>query len=176
MKYANRLKNFTIFLMFIVILIDIMSYSIVFPIMPGLFYSSAGLMPPGSSLFLRNIFYGITLAIGPLGIFIGPPILGKLSDIIGRKKVIIYCLAINIILYFISGFLIMFHMLILFIIVRFFIGLFAGNFAAAQTVILDFCDNEKEKMKNLGWISLAAYIALILGPAVSGITVEIFSD
>ena len=176
MNYSKNRKNFTIFLMFIVILIDIMSYSIIFPVMPGLFFSHSGLLGVGTPLFYRNLFYGITLAIGPLGIFIGPPILGKLSDIIGRKKVIIYCLIINIVLYAVSGYLIIWHALILFIIVRFFIGLFAGNFAAAQTVILDLSNTEKDKMKNIGWISLAAYIALILGPAVSGFTVQMFSD
>lgn len=173
---ANK-KRLIIFLMFMVILVDMLSYSIIFPVMPALFYTQHGLIESAfASEHFRNIWYGITLAIGPLGVFLGPPIIGKLSDRVGRKKIIVICLVLGTLLYFFTVLCVYNHWLIPFVMARFMLGLTAGNFAAAQTVILDVSTVEKDKVKNIGWISLATYIALIVGPAIAGFVVDLFNE
>ena len=55
--------------------------------------SAAHDMLPGFSAEIHKLCYGISLAVYPVAVFFCAPILGALSDKIGRKPVLIYALA-----------------------------------------------------------------------------------
>lgn len=52
--------------------------------------TSVGFLSQQWPLAMRSIFLGATLAVYPLGQFIGSPILGALSDQLGRKRLLLF--------------------------------------------------------------------------------------
>lgn len=78
----------------IIVFMSFLSASIAYPILPPLFLkaTSHGLLPSNWSDTFRLLILGITLACFPLGQFIGSPILGRNSDRLGRKKMILVSL------------------------------------------------------------------------------------
>src|SRR5262245_35146951 len=79
--------------LFIVILIDTMGFGIIFPVISPLFLNTSSTMvPTNTSLSFRDLYYGLTLGIFSVFMFFAGPILGDLSDQLGRKKVILFCL------------------------------------------------------------------------------------
>ena len=152
------------------IIIDVMGVGLVFPIIPSLFIGkSALLVNPETSDHLRTILYGLAMGAWPAGIFLGTPFLGQLSDRFGRKRIILLCLGLTAVSYALAGVAIVMHRLILFLLARFLAGFFGGSFSIAQAVIADISPAEK-KARNLGWITLAASLGIIIGPAISSLT------
>src|SRR4051794_29160087 len=79
--------------LFIVILIDTMGFGIIFPVISPLFLNTTSpMLPANTSLGMRDLDYGLTLGIFSVFMFLTGPILGDLSDQLGRKKVILFCL------------------------------------------------------------------------------------
>src|SRR3990167_614792 len=88
----------------LVVFIDALGMAIIFPILNPIFMSATGILPADTSMHVRNMWYGITLCMFPLAVFIGTPILGDLSDSIGRKKILLICLVGIGTSYILSGF------------------------------------------------------------------------
>src|SRR5262245_52001144 len=83
----------TIGALFLVIIIDQMGITFIFPILTPLFMNPThSIVPPSMSHEWRDFLYGFCLALYPLLMFFGAPFLGGLSDQMGRKKVLLICL------------------------------------------------------------------------------------
>ena len=89
MSKNNDPNAFVYVPLILTIVIDALGVGLVFPVFATLFGPTGGLLPPETSATVTNLLYGITLAAFPIGMFLGAPILGDLSDHLGRKK---YCL------------------------------------------------------------------------------------
>ncbi|UGV41474.1 MFS transporter [Methanococcoides orientis] len=133
------------------------------------------------------IVYGFIGAMYPAFQLIGAPILGRWSDIHGRKKIllisqagtllswIIFLLAfftpvkslVSVNSAFFGAFVITIPLLILFI-ARSFDGLTGGNIAVANAYLADITE-EKDRNKNFGKMSISANLGFIIGPALAGL-------
>ena len=113
-----------------------------------------------------NFTLGVTLAAYPLGQFIGAPIIGRLSDIKGRKKILVSTLFYAATGYFLSAIAIYNGNIYILIVSRFITGLFEANFAVAQAFVIDLTDN---KQKDLGRLSAIISLAYIMGPVIGAI-------
>ncbi|WP_119344173.1 MFS transporter [Facilibium subflavum] len=154
-------------ILMLTIIIDIMGVGLVFPVIPEIMLSAKSVFFAKSATdTLRNFYYGITMAVWPLGIFIGSAIIGRLSDIYGRKTLLIVALIGTAAAYLISVTSFYSGSLSLFIFSRFICGFFGGSFSIAQTVMLDI-SNADNRMRNLSLITLAASIGFIFGPIIT---------
>src|SRR5687768_9157066 len=133
------------------------------------------------------IVYGILAAIYPAFQLIGAPILGRWSDIYGRKKVllishggtlvgwIIFLLAlflpdenlfsINSLL--VGTFVITLPLVILFI-ARALDGITGGNVSVANAYLADV-SSDINRSKNFGKMAISSNLGFIVGPAIAGI-------
>lgn len=138
--------------------------------------------------FGGNAFiYGIVGALYSFCTFLTAPLLGKWSDIYGRKPVILISqigTLVGWIVLFISLFLpvtvlskVNFPIigaftltlpLLVLIVARSIDGATAGDIAAAQAYIADI-SNEKDRNKDYGLLSVASNIGFVIGPALAGI-------
>ncbi len=149
------MRDRRLLIIFFVVLVDMLSFSIVLPLLPYL----------ADSLGATPFQIGLLGAMYPIFQFIGAPILGRLSDRYGRKPILILSIAGTVI-----GFIVLAtaqSLWILFI-SRAFDGLTGGNISVAQAYIADVTPPE-ERGKALGLIGAAFGIGFILGPISGGL-------
>ncbi len=178
----------TLKIVFLSIFLDLIGFSIIFPLFPELIKYYLEVDPNSSILnFLwGNIqslvsansadvgiqsFRSIALFGGVLGAlysflqFIAAPYWGKLSDRIGRKPVMFYTvfgLALSYVIWFFSG-----SFLVL-IIARILGGIMGGNLSTATAIVSDITD-KKRRSKGMAFVGIAFAFGFIFGPAIGGI-------
>lgn len=139
------------------VFVDVLGFGIVIPILP--FY----LMEFGASALTITILFSVFSFCA----FLSAPLLGALSDRIGRRPVLLLSIFSTSIGWFVFASAVSIPMLF---IGRIIDGLAAGNFTTAQSYLVDISKNdEKERVKNLGIIGATFGIGFVLGPMVGGI-------
>lgn len=134
---------------------------------PLLMQANSPLFPAGATAQMQNLVLGFLIACYPLTQFFFMPLVGALSDHIGRKKVLewtILCAGFSFVL---SAIAIYLGSLSLLFISRILSGIFSANSATAQAAIADI-SSESEKVKNLSLAGIAGGISWIVGPPVGG--------
>src|SRR5205814_9452572 len=104
---------------------------------------------------------GLVTALFGIMQFIAAPILGELSDVFGRKKLLILGIGILAFSQLLFAIGIIQKSLIILLISRSVAGLAAANFAIAQAAIADITE-PKDRAKNFGLIGCAICIGFIL--------------
>lgn len=166
-------KSRSILALLLVIAIDSMNFGFVFPILtPLLLEGQNPILSPHISPALRDFLYGLVVAVFPLFMFLGAPILGDLSDYIGRKRVLFICLAGTAAGYFISGIGVSANLFSLLILGRIISGITAGAMPLAQAAIADVSHDPKSQAKYMGMMMFALAAGQVLGPSFAGF----FSD
>lgn len=173
----------TLKIVFLTIFLDLVGFSIIFPLFPTLAKYYLSVDP--ENVFLKAIyglatqissqtggefsqivlFGGILGALYSLLQFIAAPMWGSLSDKIGRKPVLLISLIglmISYVLWFFAG---SFSILIL---ARFIGGIMAGNISTATAVVADIT-NEKTRSKGMAIIGIGFALGFVIGPALGGI-------
>lgn len=154
---------------FAVLFLGYLGYSLVLPIFaPMLLNPKMGLLPADLDINIKSIILGILIAMYPLGQFFGCPLLGKLSDIYGRRKLLLISLAVIVPGYLLSGYAVTSQHIALLIISRLIIGLCEGNIVIATAAITDISDSHTNKIKNFGWITTVSSSGFIIGPLIGG--------
>lgn len=139
------------------VFVDVLGFGIVIPILP--YY----LTEFGASAFTITLLF----AVYSFCAFLSAPLLGALSDRVGRRPILIIAIFSTSIGWFVFASAISIPMLFLGRIID---GIAAGNFTTAQSYLIDISKNdEKERVKNLGIIGATFGIGFILGPMVGGI-------
>lgn len=166
--FAKQSNFYAFTALFLVLIIDTMGFGLILPILPPLFLSShANILPVGISSHGRDFYYGLTMAIFFIFVFIGAPFVGDLSDQLGRKKVILLCLLGVAVGYFISALAILYKSLAILIAGRAISGFASGSQTIAQAAIIDRSGKEN-KTFNIALITLASCIGFIIGPLIGG--------
>jgi MFS family permease len=154
-----------------------MGFSIVLPFLVFLVIGFGG----------NSLVYGILAAIYPAFQLIGAPLLGRWSDTIGRKKVllisnggtfigwVIFLIALLVPVWTIYSvdsailgtFVITLPLVILFL-ARAIDGITGGNISVANAYLADI-STDKSRSKNFGKMAISSNLGFIVGPALAGI-------
>jgi MFS family permease len=154
-----------------------MGFSIVLPFLVFLVIEFGG----------NSLVYGILAAIYPAFQLLGDPLLGRWSDTIGRKKVLLVSnggTLIGWMIFFVTlfvpnwniysinsvilgSFVITLPLIILFL-ARVIDGITGGNISVANAYLADV-STDKNRSKNFGKIAISSNLGFIVGPALSGI-------
>src|ERR1700733_7083807 len=79
---------------FFAIFIDVLGVGLVFPVLTALFASTdTGILPADASQSIRFFYLSLGFLLYPLFMFFGASFMGDLSDILGRKKVLMICMS-----------------------------------------------------------------------------------
>ena len=133
-------------------------------------YVSDNQSPFSDFLWSRQVSLGIALAAFPIGEVIGSPILGDLSDWIGRKKVLVWGLWGSILSMGMCALALWQGDLLFFLLGQLLTGFFAGKQAMAQAAIVEI--HAGSKGQKLAFLSVLGGIAWILGPFLGGLLME----
>ncbi len=174
---TSLVKQPTLFPILLVNFVGTLGFSIVLPFLVFLVMKFGG----------NAIVYGLLAATYPAFQLIGAPVLGRWSDIFGRKKVlllsnvgtsvgwILFLFALllpfeksfSIDIAFFGSFVIILPLLILFL-ARAIDGITGGNISIANAYLADVSSDEN-RSKNFGKMAISSNLGFILGPALAGI-------
>jgi DHA1 family tetracycline resistance protein-like MFS transporter len=121
----------------IVILFAYIGFSLPLPILPEMFLHPTRSILPGVELPTKMILLGLVMASFPLGQFFGSPILGRLSDCLGRKKIVLLSLCGTMLGFLITAYAVRLHSVWGMFLGLAICGFCEGNVTIAQAVIAD---------------------------------------
>jgi MFS family permease len=173
-------------LVFLTVFLDILGFSIIFPMFPAM--AEYYIAKDGNNIFLNGLlstidsvvsltgfkggqsqvilFGGVLGALYSLLQFIFAPIWGAMSDIKGRKPILIFTiggLTFSYLLWIFAG------SFTLLLVARLIGGLMAGNLSTVSAVASDITDT-KNRSKAMAVIGIAFALGFIFGPAIGGIS------
>jgi DHA1 family tetracycline resistance protein-like MFS transporter len=166
------MKNSRLLTIFLIVFIDLLGFSLILPLLPY-YAESYGATPT---------VVGLLVASYAAAQLIGAPLLGRLSDRLGRRPVLLLSVAGTFAGFLLLGFADPLGRLIagliapnaanVFIIgVLFFSrildGITGGNITVAQAYITDVTDDQN-RARGLGMIGAAFGLGFIIGPAAGG--------
>ena len=157
-------KDIRIALIFSVVLLDIIGIGIIFPIIPDLL-SEVGIEQNASAAF----WGGLLSSSYAFMQFVFSPTIGTLSDIFGRRPVLLLASLLLALDYLVMGF----AETIWILFIGRIIGGIAGGTIATGTAYLADISNAGDKKKNFAIIGAAFGLGFILGPVVGGLMGEI---
>jgi multidrug resistance protein len=140
---------------FATVFLDMLGIGILIPVIP----------------FLVRRFTPSALAVGLLALsyslaqFVAAPLLGRLSDRVGRRPVLVASVLGSSVAYVVFG---LASALWVMFVARIVDGLSGGNITAAQAYIADVTE-PKDRAKNFGLIGAAFSLGFIIGPALGGV-------
>ena len=174
---ASLVKQPSLFPILLVNFVGTLGFSIVLPFLVFLVMKFGG----------NAIVYGLLAATYPAFQLIGAPVLGRWSDIFGRKKVlllsnvgtsvgwILFLFALSLTseksfsidIAFLGTFVINVPLLVLFL-ARAIDGITGGNISIANAYLADL-SSDRTRSKNFGKMAISSNLGFILGPALAGI-------
>jgi MFS transporter, DHA1 family, tetracycline resistance protein len=155
-------------LIFSVLFLDFFSFSAVIAFLPLFFLStSLSFFSISVSSNLRYILLGILAATYPIAQLIAAPLLGHLSDKIGRKGILLYSYLGNTVGYILCGTGILTTSIFLLFLGNFVAGLMGVNMSTTNAIISDVSASEK-RSKFFSIPHLMLGIGFILGPFIAG--------
>jgi|SRR5579859_1699245 len=141
--------------LFFIVFIDLLGFGIIIPQLP--FYGVHFGASPAAVTLLMSCY--------SLAQFFMSPVLGRLSDRIGRRPVLLVSMGCSCLAYLWLGFASALWTLFA---ARLIAGAGAGNIAAAQAYITDITSPEK-RAKGMGMIGAAFGLGFTIGPWVGGV-------
>ena len=149
------MKDRRIWIIFLIVFINLLGFGIVLPLLP--YYAE--------SLGASPIMIGIITAAYSLFQLLSAPILGELSDKLGRRPILLISIAGTAISFLLLG---VANSIPILIIARIIDGASGGNISTAQAYIADITTKEN-RTQGMGIMMAAFGLGFILGPALGGI-------
>ncbi|CAG9855334.1 unnamed protein product [Phyllotreta striolata] len=173
----------TVYVVFVSLLLDLLAFTMILPLLPslldhykendsnGLYHWLSGNIRDFQLLVGAPERFNSVLLGGFLGSlfsflqFLAAPVFGGMSDVMGRKKVMIICLvgiSASYVLWALS------KNLVIFIIARFLGGISKGNVSLSMAIIADVSSNETRN-KGMALVGIAFSLGFIVGPLIGAI-------
>ncbi|MCA9385558.1 MFS transporter [Candidatus Dojkabacteria bacterium] len=144
---------------FLIQITEVLGFSLILPFLP-LYAEELGASP---------LLIGVVLASFSLFQFLSAPILGRLSDLYGRKPILIISQISTLLGFLMLGFA---DTMFLVFLSRAIDGIFGSNFTVTQAYLSDISSKE-ERSAAFGISGIAFGIGFLFGPAIGGYLVNI---
>lgn len=157
------------FILLLIIFIDGLGTALLLPMLPMLLDPAdpAGVVFASAPSAARTAWlYGVLLAGYAFAMMLGAPLLGALSDRIGRRQTLLLAVAGSVAGYALSTWAVSQGSVVLLIAGRLLGGAFAGSVPVAQAMLVQTPDSA---MKRIGWVMFAMTAGFFAGPALTGI-------
>lgn len=139
---------------FLTVFLYLVGFGVIIPLLPIL----------SRDLGASSFQLGLLMAVYSLNQFLFSPFWGALSDRVGRRPVLLSCLALEVLSYLLFAFARSIEVLIL---ARALAGFFGASLSTASAAISDVT-GEKERSKGMALIGAAFGLGFIFGPALGG--------
>ena len=158
-------------ILFLVVFIDLVGFTLVIPFLTY-FVQDLATLQGFTEASNRDVWVGIVLAAYTFGQFLFTPILGSLSDKMGRRPIIMFGLLSNTVFFIAFG---LATSLWFALIVRFLAGAGNGNIAVARAYIGDVSTSSQLKGR-MGMIGAAFGLGFTIGPFLGGVLSDPYTN
>ncbi len=152
----------------LVILIDSIGYTLIIPVMSTMLLSDEPVMVAQADASVRYIVYGVAVGIYELMMLYMAPVLGELSDRVGRRRILLVCMTGVGASFLLIGVSIELNIVFLLLLGRLLGGATAGSQAVAQAAAVDG-STPQNKSFVLNMCLLASSVGFVLGPLIGGV-------
>ncbi len=160
-------------ILFLTVMLAVAGFSLPSPVITPLFLEQGGgLLPAEAERTVRVWWLALMLGLYPLGQIIGAPWLGRLSDRLGRKRVLLLSLVGVLAGYLVMAVAVDQRWLAVLLITRFWEGLCNGNVGIAQAMAADISTPER-KPRLFGLLNVGLNMGWIVGPLLGGYMAEL---
>lgn len=158
-----------LFVLLLVGFLDTAAFGLMYPLLsPLLFDPQWHFVGPQTSESIRGFWLGLLLSATPITQMIVAPIVGNLSDRIGRRPVILFCLFVGAISWLLAAISIFQESLYGFVAARIIMGIYVASYAASNACIADISD-EAEKGRGFSLMGTAFGLGFAIGPMLGGV-------
>ncbi|MCC5831769.1 MAG: MFS transporter [Chlamydiales bacterium] len=169
-----RNRKLTLAILLLSGFIDYAGVAIVYPLLAYLLFDPHfHFLPIDASITVRGLWLGILIALHPLFQFFFSPIFGSLSDLRGRKRLLILTFWVSLFGYGLAIFGMHYQNLLLIALFRIFTGIGGGNCSIVSAITADISTHEN-KAKHFGLLNMSFGAGFTLGPFLGGVMGESF--
>lgn len=158
------MKKFKLWPIFIVVFFNMLGFGMIIPVIRDLteiLVNNSGYNPN-----YYAVYAGVLMASYSFFQLIFSPILGRISDLYGRKVILVTSVVGSIISYLMWS---ISQDYLFFLLSRVISGITGANLSVAQSYIADVTKSDKERAKNMGIVGAIFGIGFILGPFFGGL-------
>ena len=163
-KGPNRKSSWTLVIVVMTVMIDSMGIGIVIPVTPALLMD----VLPSATMAEAAVWGGILTSIFSVMQFLFGPLLGTLSDQVGRKPILLISLFVMVGYYVVMA---LAQSIWLLLIGRVIGGITAATHATATALVADI-SSAKEKATHFGLLGAGFGMGFVLGPILGGLLGE----
>jgi len=161
----NSQKYIALFSLYWVIFLTSFGYFLVIPVLLDTIANPhAGIFSTHTIAALGEYFYATALAVGPIAGFILAPIVGRLSDKLGRKQILLACTFLALCSLFGEAYAIALHNPLLFIVAIGINGISSNTQPIAQAAISDISRIKRARAIRFSIDGFFITLGMLLGP------------
>lgn len=161
----QRLRRYTLVAVFLTIFLDLVGFGMFIPILPAV----------ARQLDASNAEAAYLSTLFSIGTMVAVMVIGRLSDKIGRRKILIFTIVLSLFAQLATGFALAVGSYLFLAAVRFIAGIAAGNISVAQASIADITPLQ-ERARSMVVIGIAFGAGFALGPAIGAASTLIFPE
>lgn len=161
----GTIRRYTLLSVFLTILLDLVGFGMFIPILPSI----------ARSLNASNAEAAYLSTYFSVGTLISVMVLGRISDRIGRKKILLGTILLSMVAQGVTGFALQFESYAMLAFIRFCAGIAAGNISVAQAAIADITPAH-ERARSMVVIGIAFGAGFALGPAIGALITTLSPD
>ncbi|MEN9809190.1 MAG: hypothetical protein RLZZ488_757 [Pseudomonadota bacterium] len=161
----GTIRRYTLLSVFLTILLDLVGFGMFIPILPSI----------ARSLNASNAEAAYLSTYFSVGTLLSVMVLGRISDRIGRKKILLGTILLSMIAQGATGFAVQFESYAMLAFIRFCAGIAAGNISVAQAAIADITPAH-ERARSMVVIGIAFGAGFALGPAIGALITTLSPD
>ncbi|SGZ09358.1 Major facilitator superfamily MFS_1 [Moritella viscosa] len=156
----------TLYISILLIFLSCAGIALPYPILAPIFLNGQSEIATFFGLNPKLLF-GVAIAVYPLGALFGSLVVGALSDVYGRKPILLVTLMISSLGYALSAIALWQENYLMFVLTRLITGFCEGNISIAKAIAVDLSPT-LDKTKTFSLLNSAGCAGWLLGPLLSG--------
>lgn len=161
----KHLRRYTLVAVFLTIFLDLVGFGMFIPILPSI----------ARELNASNAQAAYLSTLFSIGTMLSVMVIGRLSDSMGRRKILIFTITLSLCAQLATGFALAVGSYIFLAAIRFIAGIAAGNISVAQASIADITPL-RERARSMVVIGIAFGAGFAIGPALGAAATLIFPE